>query len=580
MRMSKLVGRRIKETPRDAVTASHIYLIRGGYIRPVSAGIYSLLPIGKKIVAKIEAVIREEMNRIDGQEVLMPVVLPAELWQESGRFEGVGAELLRFRDRNDKQMLLGMTHEEAVCHLARTELNSYKQLPAMLYQIQTKYRDEARPRAGLIRVREFTMKDAYSFHASQECLDACYQRCHAAYVRIFDRLGMQDVLSIQSDTGMMGGKVAHEFMAVADCGEDTLFVTEDGSYQANREVACTSLTYTNDPPKELEKVHTPGRESIEEVAEFLGISAAETGKAVFYANENDELIFAVIRGDIEVNEIKLRNHLKATELRFATDDEITAVGATPGYASAMDIDLDRVRVVFDPSARESSNLVVGANEVDYHFKNFNFDRDIELPEKVEVIDIATAREGDPDPENGRPLVLKRGIEVGNIFQLGTKYSAAMNCQFLDRNGKTHPMIMGCYGIGVGRSMAAVVEQNHDRYGPVWPFSIAPFEVHICALNYNKEAVAQTAENLYFELTNRGIDVLFDDRNEKAGFAFNDADLIGAPYRLVISPKNLANDQIEFKARDGSRKEMLPLKEAVQFVSSLVEDSRTRASGAN
>ncbi len=579
MRMSKLVGRRIKETPRDAITPSHIFLIRGGYIRPVSAGIYSFLPIGLKVIAKIEQIIREEMNRIDGQEILMPVAVPAELWQESGRYQAIGAELLRFKDRNDKGMVLCMTHEEACCLIARTEITSYKQLPVMLYHIQTKYRDEARPRAGLIRTREFTMKDGYSFHTSPECLAAYYERFLEAYERIFRRLGMTDVLAIQSDTGMMGGSVAHEFMAVAECGEDTIFVTEDGSYRANRDVASAKLTYDQAEALPLEKVHTPERKSIEEVAAFLEVEPSQTGKAVFYADDKNQLIFTVIRGDIDVNETKLTNLLKTTELRFATDDEIAAIGAVPGYASPMGINADDVRIVFDPSAAKSANLVVGANEEGYHFKNFNFSRDMaELAEKVEVVDIAAARAGDPDPVTGQPLIEKRGIEVGNIFQLGTKYSAAMGCNYLDKNGKSQTPLMGCYGIGVGRSMAAVVEQAHDKYGPVWPFAIAPYEVHICALNLNKEGVRDLAEKIYLELTNRKIDVIFDDRNEKAGFAFNDADLIGVPLRLVISPKNLANDQVEFKTRDGSRKEMLPTKEAVDFVTSLVEEYRIQSQG--
>lgn len=579
MRMSQLVGRRLKETPRDAQSASHIFLIRGGYIRPVSAGIYSLLPLGRRITAKIEAIIREEMNRIDGQEVLMPVVLPRELWEESGRYESVGEELLRFKDRNEKDMLLGMTHEEAVVHLLRSEVHSYKQLPVMLYQFQTKYRDEARPRAGLIRVREFTMKDGYSFHTSQDCLEAYYERAHAAYVRIFKRLGMKDVLSIQADPGMMGGAVSHEFMAVADCGEDTLFVSPDGQYQANREVATTAIPFEKSTPQPLEKVHTPGRKSIEEVAEFLAIPPTQTGKAVFYLDDEERLVLVMIRGDLEVNETKLRNHLQSTSLVFADDARILAAGAVPGYASPLDVDPQTVRIVFDRSAAESSNLVVGANEPDYHLKNFNFDRDMAtVSEQVSVTDIALARAGDPGPLTGEPLLEKRGIEVGNIFQLGTKYSAAMNCSFLDRNGKSHPMIMGCYGIGIGRSMAAVIEQSNDRFGPIWPFAIAPYQVHICALNYNKEAVHELAERLYAELCDAGVETLLDDRNEKAGFAFNDADLIGIPFRLILSPKNIDAGEVEFKTRDGACKERIPIDRIVAVVREKIAQAKADAQG--
>lgn len=564
MRMSALVGRQVKETPKDAQTASHIFLLRGGFIRPVSAGIYTLLPLGKRIISKIEAIVREEMTAVDGQEVLMPVVLPGELWEESGRYEAVGDELLRFEDRNDKQMVLGMTHEEAVVHMARTELNSYRQLPAMVFQIQTKYRDEARPRAGLIRVREFTMKDAYSFHPDQSCLEAYYERCHDAYVRIFERLGMKDVQVIESDPGMMGGNTSHEFMAIADCGEDTIFLSSQ--YRSNREIATTGLAFFQTEALPLEKVHTPGKTSIEEVSCFLDASQEQTGKAVFYATGDNQLVFAVIRGDIEVNETKLRNHLQEPELRFATDQEIEAVGSVPGYASPIGINADNVRIIFDPSARHTSNLIVGANERDFHYTNFNFGRDMrELAEKVEVVDIATARAGDPCPVSGEPLEMKRGIEVGNIFQLGTKYSNAMGATFLDANGKSAPLIMGCYGIGIGRAMAAVVEQSHDDYGPIWPMAISPYQVHLVALNPKKEPVKVAAEALYQELRDAGIDVLYDDRGAKAGWAFADADLIGIPLRLIVSPKTIQNEQVEFKRRDGSRKELLPRAEVLPTV---------------
>jgi len=570
MRMSQLVGRQIKEAPKDAETMSHIFLVRGGYVRPVSAGIYSLLPLGRRIAAKIENIIREEMNAIGGQEVLMPVVLPAEMWRESGRYESVGPELLRFRDRNDKNMLLAMTHEEAVVRLVRGEISSHKQLPAMVYQIQTKYRDEARPRGGLIRVREFTMKDAYSFHATRDCLELYYSRVHHAYTQIFKRVGLRSVLSIQSDTGMMGGGSAHEFMALADCGEDIIFCSPDGKYKANREIARTAIVLDESEPEPLEKVHTPGKQSIADVAEFLGVPERKTGKAVFYTDNDDRLYFAVIRGDIEVNETKLRNHLGLSEIAFANDHQIRAIGAEPGYASPMNVDAEKVRIIFDHSARESANLVVGANEPDYHYKNFNFHRDMgELAGRVDVVDIATAREGDPCPVTGEPLQMFRGIEVGNIFDLGTKYSAQMDLNFLDENGKARPVLMGCYGIGVGRAMAAVIEQSHDKSGPIWPLSIAPFQAHICALDLGKHEVRETAEKLYEDLAADGIEVLFDDRNNKAGFTFADADLIGVPYRLTVSPRNLAQDVIELKSRDGSLKEMVPAGEIREHVRALL-----------
>lgn len=573
MRMSRLVGRQIKEVPKDAQSASHIFLLRGGYIRPVSTGIYSLLPLGKRVADKIESIIREEMNAIDGQEILMPVVLPRELWEESGRYEGVGAELLRFQDRNGKDMLLGMTHEEAVVHLARTELTSYKQLPAMMYQVQTKYRDEARPRAGLIRVREFTMKDAYSFHASDACLETYYQSCHQAYENIFRRVGMREVLSIESDSGMMGGSKAHEFMAVAECGEDTLFVSPDGQYRANREVATTGLSFVGGEPLPLESVSTPGQKTIDEVSSFLGVETSQTGKAVFYRDHEGGIVFAVIRGDLEVNELKLKKVLQSPVLVPASDDEITAIGSVPGYASPLGLDPEKVRIVFDRSAAESANLVVGGNEVDVHLRNFNFSRDMaSVKDQVEVTDIATARDGDPCPITGEPLEMKRGIEVGNIFQLGVKYSKAMNGNFLDHQGKSQPYIMGCYGIGVGRAVASVIEQANDDYGPIWPITIAPFEVHFVALNYNKEPVKVAADALYGELREAGFDVCFDDRNRKAGFMFADADLIGVPFRVVLSPKTVAAGQVELRSRDGAVREVIDHAELMPRLRALVDEA--------
>ena len=570
MKMSRMLGRRIKEDPKDAKTVSHKFLIRGGYIRPVSAGIYSLLPPADRIIRKIENIVREEMNAIDGQEVLMPVVLPAELWQESGRFTSVGQELLRFKDRNGKDMLLGMTHEEAIVHLVRSEINSYKQLPIMAYQIQTKYRDEARPRAGLIRVHEFTMKDAYSFHTSQECLEKYYERAHQAYVNIYRRVGLRHVLSIKANSGMMGGNVSHEFMSLADCGEDTLFVSPDGkSYKANREIAVSALKFEKSSPElPLEKVATPGAKTIEAVAAFLKVKPENTGKAVFYADSDGRLIFVLIRGDFEVNETKLQNLLRLKELSFANDEQILKAGAVPGYASPVGIDPSKAVIVVDRSVEGSSNLVVGANEAGFHYINFNYGRDLK---DALVADIATVREGDPCPVTGEPLQMKRGIEVGNIFQLGTKYSAPMKCEYLDKDGKSHPMIMGCYGIGIGRTMAALVEDSHDDYGPIWPMSVAPYHVEICAITPDKDRVMEVAENFYQELQKLGVEVLFDDRGEKAGSMFSDADLLGIPFRVVISPKSIAAGSVEFRLRGSRDSEMLPLDNAAGIIAARVSD---------
>lgn len=569
MKMSRMLGRRIKEDPKDAKTVSHKFLIRGGYIRPVSSGIYSLLPPAMRIIEKIEAIIREEMNAIDGQEVLMPVVLPADLWQESGRFTSVGQELLRFKDRNGKDMLLGMTHEEAIVHLVRSEVTSYKQLPLMAYQLQTKYRDEARPRAGLIRVREFTMKDAYSFHTSQESLEEYYARAHQAYVNIYRRVGLRHVLSIKANSGMMGGNVSHEFMSVADCGEDTLFVSPDGvSYKANREIAVSALKFERAPELPLEKVATPDSKTIEEVANFLNVKPENTGKAVFYSDSDGRLIFVMIRGDFEVNETKLQNLLKIKELSFANDEQIRKAGAVPGYASPVGIDPAKAVIVVDRSVEGTSNLVVGANEAGFHYINFNYGRDLN---DALVADIATVREGDPCPVTGEPLMMKRGIEVGNIFQLGTKYSAPMKCEYLDKDGKSHPMIMGCYGIGVGRTMAALVEDSHDDYGPIWPMSVAPYQVEICAITPDKDNVMEVAGKLYCELGKLGVEVLFDDRGEKAGSMFSDADLLGIPLRAVVSPKSIAAGSMEFKVRGSRDSELVPLDKAAEFLASKVRE---------
>ena len=569
MRMSKMLGRRIKEDPKDAKTISHKYLVRGGYIRPVSAGLYSILPLGERIILKIENIIREEMNRIDGQEVKMPVVLPADLWQESGRYESVGQELLRFRDRNDKPMILGMTHEEAIVHLVRTEITSYKQLPIMAYQIQTKYRDEARPRAGLIRVREFTMKDAYSFHTSQESLEEYYERAHEAYVNIYRRVGLKHVVSIKANSGMMGGNISHEFMSVAECGEDTIFLSPDGkSYKANREIAVSGLKFEKSGEElPLEKVHTPGCKTIDEVAGFLGVKPENTGKAVFYSDEKGNLIFVLIRGDFEVNESKLQNHLGLLEINFANDEQIRKAGAVPGYASPVGIDPSKARIVIDKSVAGSSNLVVGANEADYHYKNFNYGRDLK---DADVVDIATVRNGDPCPVTGEPLQMKRGIEVGNIFQLGTKYTKTMNMTYVDKDGTSKNPIMGCYGIGVGRMAASICEAHHDDYGPIWPMSIAPWQVHICAMNLDKEGVREVADTLYENLQNAGVEVIYDDRSVSAGNKFSDADLLGVPVRVVVSPRNLKESVVEVSTRDKSLMEKVPVENAEQYVKDLVE----------
>jgi prolyl-tRNA synthetase len=579
MRVSKLVARTLREDPKDAPLRSHNLLLRGGYILQVAAGIYTMMPLAKRIAQKIERIIREEMNRIEGQEITMPVVMPRELWDEAGRYEAVGPEMLRFRDRNGQDMLLGMTHEEPVVQAARAHITSYRQLPVMMYQIQTKFRDEARSRGGLIRVREFTMKDAYSFHTTHEDMLEYYDRCHAAYGRIFRRAGLRDFVDVESDTGMMGGGMSHEFMFLTDVGEDTLFLCGKCGYRANREVARFAFTPVDGIAPSpavaagpLEKVATPGKKTIEEVSEFLGVGAADTAKAVLYVHGKSDFVFVLIRGDFEVNETKLAKILGKGELRPAQDEEIRALGAVPGYASPVGLDATKFTLLVDETVLRSRNLVTGANEEGFHVRNFNTDRDLKGGRAVEL---ATPREGDACAACGGPLRVSRGIEIGNIFQLGTKYSAPMRCEFLDAEGKSRPMIMGCYGIGVGRLLASVVEESNDAYGPIWPISIAPYEVHVCVLDAQKGGVGEAAAGLVEKLEAAGVEVLVDDRNEKAGVQFADADLFGVPLRLILSPRNLAQGMVEFKFRGQKASEMWPVDEVPARLAEVIAREKSK-----
>lgn len=571
MRMSNLCGKRLKEDPKDSQLPSHKFLIRGGYARQVSTGSYSLLPIGLKIIRKIENIIRQEMDNINGQEVLLPVVLPRELWDESGRWESVGSELLRFTDRTGKDMLLGMTHEEAVVHLARNEVSSYKNFPFMLYQIQTKYRDEPRSRGGLIRVREFTMKDAYSFHTSQEDLEKYYEKVRQAYMNIFKRAGIKNLAVVEADSGMMGGAISHEYMLVTPGGEDTLIICPECGYSANREVATGSVKAYPKDLLPLEKIHTPNCKTIEDVAGYLKIPTHQTGKAVFFADQDNNLVFVVVRGDREVNEAKVKKIIKSPELRFATEEEIIAAGSVPGFASAIGINPDKVKIIIDKTVTESGQLVVGANQTDYHFQNFDFKRDMaKTADKIIVADVISTAAGDKCPNCSATLEVNRGIEIGNIFQLGTKYTESMNMTYLDKNGKSKHVIMGCYGIGVGRLMASVIEDSHDNYGPIWPISIAPWHVHINALNLKIAEIREAAEKIYETLKKAGIEVLFDDRDEKAGPQFAEADLIGIPIRLVLSKKTVANNECEFKLRGSRDKENISIDSALDKIKETIK----------
>ena len=544
MKLDKLVGDRFKERPADCVVDSHAFMVRGGYMKYVANGVFSQYPPLKRVTKKIENIIREEMDKIDGQEVLFPVTMPATLWEESGRYESIGKELLRFTDRTGTKMVLGMTHEEAAVQLVREYGNTYTKYPFMIYQIQTKFRDEARPRAGLIRVREFTMKDAYSFHTSQEDLEEYYAKCYDAYNRIFARAGVPDVISVQSDSGMMGGSVSHEYMLLTDIGEDSIAICEECDYRANMEAADSIIHNETGEERDLEKVHTPNYKTIEEVCGFLNTDIKSACKAVVYQkNANDEFVVVFIRGDLDVNETKVRNFVGEDIYPGVITDESNIVA---GFIGPKGLDKN-VTVLFDSSLKGIASLVSGANETDYHYVGFNIERDYG---QVEYNDFAKIVEGGICPKCGKPAIkISRGIEVGNIFQLGTKYTKSMNMQYTDADGNLQTPIMGCYGIGVGRLAASVCEAHHDDWGPIWPISIAPWQVHICCLRSDDEETRKVADTLYNDLQAAGLEVIYDDRKVRPGVMFSDADLLGVPIRVIVSPKNLANGECELVTRD-------------------------------
>ena len=569
MKVSELLGERYKD--RVAEIESQNLMVRGGYIKQVGNGIYSLMPPARRIHNKIEAILRQEMDRIDGQEVLFPVTMPATLWQASGRWESVGKELLRFKDRSGADMVLGMTHEEAAVHMAMNVASTYQKYPFMIYQIQTKFRDEPRARGGLIRVREFTMKDAYSFHTSQKDLERYYKRCYRAYERIYARVGIPEVVAVASDSGMMGGKVSHEFMLLTDIGEDTIVLCPECGYRANMEAA--DCIVHNDPDEAmapLEKVATYDNKTIEDVCSFLHGSAEKSAKAVVYQrNEDDSYVLVFVRGDLEVNETKLRNYLKA-EVHPAV--EIDHAGLVAGAIGPVN-PAKGITVVYDRSLIGARNLVCGANEEGYHFTGLNMDRDVP---NAEYVDVAKATVGGVCPKCGKhSLTVKNGIEVGNIFQLGRRYTESMGMTYDDEKGNRVNPIMGCYGIGVGRLMASVCEEHHDQYGPVWPISIAPWEIEICALRADQAHVKEEANKLYKSLMDEGYEVLFDDRTVSAGFMFSDADLLGSPVRIVISPKTLDRGVVEIVTRDKTVKEDVPLECAMQRTKEIVAELYAR-----
>ena len=567
MRVSKFFGETLREVPAEADTTSYQLLLRAGYIRQLAAGIFSYLPLAQRSLRKIEQILREEMDAIDGQEVCMPVVHPAELWQQTRRWYDIGVTMARFKDRRDRDMVLAMTHEEVVGELARSEIRSYRQLPQMIYHIQTKFRDEPRARGGLIRVREFVMKDSYTLDVDEAGLVAQYIRHYNAYHRIGTRVGLP-LIAVQSDVGMMGGKVAHEFMYVTPIGEDALALCDETGYAANLEVAeFRKDPIDNGPPQPLERVHTPGHATIEDVAAFLGVEKAQTAKMVFYTGTfgNDapeKLVVGVVRGDMEVNLIQLTYQSGASELRPAHPEEILAAGAVPGFASPRGIDRDKAVVIVDDLVANSTNLVAGANEEGYHLRNANYGRDYEADK---VAAIAAAYEGALDPIAGKPIRIARGVEVGNIFQLGTRYSDALGAYYTDEQGEEHPIVMGSYGIGVGRMLACVAEENHDEYGLTLPISVAPYHVALVMLARSEETKAK-AEALYQALQDAGIEVLYDDREAaSAGVKFADADLRGMPLRLTISERSIKKGGAEFKRRTAKEFEIIPLDTVVDRV---------------
>lgn len=563
MKLEKLVGERFKERPADCVIDSHAIMVKGGYIKYMANGIYSsYLPL-RRIVRKIEQILREEMDKIDGQEVQFPVVMPASLWDESGRYDSIGDELLRFTDRNNAKMVLGMTHEEAAVHLVREYAQSYTKYPFMIYQIQTKFRDEARPRAGLIRVREFTMKDAYSFHTSQEDLEQYYEKCHAAYERIFERVGVPEVVSVKSDSGMMGGNISHEFMLLTPVGEDSIVLCDSCDYRANMEAAENISDIARDAESAaLEKVYTPNVHTIEDVCNFFGDETKNSCKAVVYQqNVDDKYVVLFIRGDLEVNETKLVNFLGEQVHAAVITEEC---GLNAGYIGPVNLKVNGDAVVlYDKSLEGRNNLSCGANEAEHHYKGLDMERDVP---NAEYHDFAKIQEGGICPKCGKKTVkISRGIEVGNIFQLGTKYTKSMNMTYVDANGESKTPIMGCYGIGVGRLAASVCEAHHDEYGPIWPKAIAPWQVHLCAVRVDDEEVRAYADKLYEDLQNAGIEVIYDDRNVRAGVMFADADLLGIPLRIIVSPKNMKQGVVEVASRDKTLKTQIPLENVMEEI---------------
>jgi prolyl-tRNA synthetase len=562
VRISNLFTKTTREPPAEADTVSHGLLVRAGLINQLAAGVYTYLPLGWRVLRKIENIIRDEMDKAGGQEVVMPVLQPTELWQLSARDQSMGDVLFNLNDRRERSLTLGPTHEEVITQLAGRYVKSYRDLPQLLYQIQVKFRDEPRPRGGLMRAREFIMKDAYSFDADEAGLDVSYQKMVEAYQNVFRRCGLPTML-VEADSGAIGGKDSREFMVIAPSGEDEIIYCPGCGYAANTEKAVNiKERVDNGRSLPVEAVATPGMASIEDVAGFLKIPASHTLKAVFYVADG-QFVFTVIRGDLAVNEIKLKNQLHCIDLRLATEAEVRAAGIVAGAASP--VGLKGFKVVADDSITLATNLVAGGNKPDTHIKNVNYPRDF----KADIVaDVATTRPGHRCQCGGN-LTATRGIEVGHIFKLLTRYSEKFNAVYTDEKGSSHPVVMGCYGLGVSRLMAAAVEQSHDDKGIIWPAPIAPYHVYLCALYREGSPVAEAAAKLYTDLRAAGIEVLFDDREESPGVKFNDADLIGVPFRVTVSARTLEKDSVELKKRAEKQVEMVPLSGIIAKLKALI-----------
>ena len=559
MRMSKMLMPTLKEIPSDAEITSHQLMLRAGMIRKMASGIYNQLPMGIRVFRKVEDIIREEMNAKGAQEISCALLVPAELWQESGRWDVMGPEMFRLKDRNGRDYCLGPTHEETFTHIVRNEITSYKQLPLNLYQIETKFRDERRPRFGVMRTRNFTMKDAYSFDADQEGLDKSYDDMFDAYTRIFARCEL-DNSPVQADSGAMGGSASAEFMVKSEVGEDEIVFCSGCDYAANIEKA-TSVNHeaSTEEMKEMSEIETPNVHTIEELQDFFKMEAGQFAKTLIYYADG-KTVAVVVRGDRDVNETKVANAIGgAVEFELASEDTIKAVtGAEVGFAGPIGIKADYLFI--DQEVVDQRNVIVGANKTGYHIQNANFGRDFE----GQVGDFRNVQEGDKCPKCGQPLEIMRGVEVGHIFKLGTKYSESMGATFLDQNGKSQPIIMGCYGIGVERTVAAVIEQHHDENGIIWPLALAPYHVVVVPVNVKKEEHLENAEKIYNELQAAGVEVLLDDRNERAGFKFKDSDLLGIPMRITVG-KDIVDGKVEFKLRKEADKEIISVDEVLDRV---------------